>query len=64
MNKETQEEDREVEEPQEPVDHLRRRILIRGNLLGYKNLSKVQKDMGLQKRITEKERGLDPIPSM
>ena len=27
--------------------HLRRKILTRGNLLGYKNLSKVQKDMGL-----------------
>ena len=36
--------------------HLKRRILIRGNLLGYEKLSKVWKDMGLQKRIIEKER--------
>ena len=49
------EEDREVEEPQEP-------ILTRGNLLGYEKLSKVQKDTGLQKRITEKGRGPGPAP--
>ena len=60
MNEETQEEDREFEEPQEPVDPPRRRIIIRGNQPGYENLSKVRKDMGLQKRITEKERELDP----
>ena len=73
MNEETQEEDREFEEPQRPIDppleknpHKRRwrRILIRGNLLGYVNLSKVWKDMGLQKRITEKERGPDPTLGM
>ena len=38
--------------------------MIRGNLLGYENLSNVWKDMGLQKRITEKEKGPDLVPSM
>ena len=57
MNKEYQEEDH-------LYIHLRRIILIRGNLLGYEKLSKVLKDMGLQKKITEKERDPDPIPSM
>ena len=56
-----EEEDWEFEEPQRPVDppseknpHKRKPA--------YVNLSKVRKDMGLQKRITEKERGLDPTP--
>ena len=44
--------------------HLRRRILTIANLLGYEKLFKVQKDMGFQKRILEKERGPDPIPVM
>ena len=44
--------------------HLRRRILTRGNLLEYKKLLKVWKDIGLQKRITEKERESDPAPDM
>ena len=47
MNEETQEEDLEMEEPQEPYIHPRRRILTRRNLHGYERLSKVQKDMGL-----------------
>ena len=64
MNEETQEEDRVFEEPQEPIDPSQERILIRGNLLGYEKLSKVHKDMGLQKRITEKERGQGPAPDM
>ena len=34
------------------------RILIRGNLLGYVKLSKVQKDMELQKKHLEEEREL------
>ena len=42
--------------------HLRRRILIRGNLLGYGKLSKVQKDMGaLEENHRERKRTkLDP----
>ena len=65
MNEETQEEDREFEEPQEPVDPPQEKNpLTRGNLLGYEKLSKVRKDMGLYKRITEKERGLGPTPGM
>ena len=44
--------------------HLKRRFLTRGNLLGYENLSKVQKYMGLQKRIIEKEREPDPVSGM
>ena len=47
MNDATQEEDKEIQEPQEPIDPPRRRILTRGNLAGYERLSKVQKDMGL-----------------
>ena len=64
MNEETQVEDREFEEPQRPVDTPLEKNLIRGNLLGYMKVSKVWKDMGLQKRITEKERGPDPTPGM
>ena len=41
MNEETQEEYRDLEEPQRPIDPPLRRILIRGNLLWYENLSKV-----------------------
>ena len=36
--------------------HPKRRILTKGNLHGYKRLSKVQKDMGLQKQCRERER--------
>ena len=64
MNKETQEEDREFEEPQEPIDPPQDKNPHKGNLLGYGKLSKVRKDMGLQKRITEKERGPVPAPGM
>ena len=43
MNEEAQEEDQEFEEPQRPVDPpLEKNPHIRGNLLGYENLSKVQ----------------------
>ena len=62
MNEETQEEDWEFEEPQRPVDppskknpHKRKPAWV-----SYK----ARKDMGLQKRITEKERGQDQIPGM
>ena len=54
MNEETQEEVRGFEEPQRPVDPPLEKNPHKRNLLGYKNLSKVWKDMGLQKRITEK----------
>ena len=47
MNEEYQEEDRELEEPQEPIDPPQEKNLIRGKILAYENLSKVQKDMGL-----------------
>ena len=63
MNEETQEEDQEFEEPQRPVDPSLEKNLHKRKL-GYENLSKVRKDMGLQKRITEKERGPDPVPGM
>ena len=64
MNEEYQEEDQEIEEPQEPVDPPKRRILTRGNLLGYENLSQVQKDMVLQKNHTEKGKEPGPVPVM
>ena len=64
MNEEAQEEEREFEEPQRPLDPPQERILTRGNLLGYEKLSKVRKDMGLHNRITEKERGPDPALGM
>ena len=60
MNEETQEEDREFEEPQEPVDPPQEKNPHKRKPVGYEKLSKVQKDMGLQKRIIEKERGPDP----
>ena len=41
MNEEIQEEDQEFEEPQRPIDPPRRKILTKGNLHGYKRLSKV-----------------------
>ena len=62
MKEEIQEEDREIEEPQEPVDPPKKRILTRGKLLGYKKLCKVQKDMGLHKKYTEK--GKEPSPAL
>ena len=62
MNEEIQEEDRELDEPQEPVDPPQEKNPHKRNLLGYKKLSKVQKDMGLQKKITEKEK--EPGPAL
>ena len=64
MNEEIQEEDREFEEPKRPVDPPLEKNPHKRKPTRYENLSKVQKDMGLQKRITEKERGLDPAPGM
>ena len=64
MNEETQKEDREFEEPQRPVDppmeknpHKRKPTWVRELIQGVE-------DMGLQKRITEKERGPDPALSI
>ena len=53
---------REIEEPLEHVDPPQEKILTRGNLLGYEKLSKVQKDMGLQKRYTK--RGKESGPAL
>ena len=64
MNEETQEEYREFEEPQEPVDPPQEKNPHKGNLLGYKKLSKVQRDMVLQKKCREKGRELGPTPVM
>ena len=54
MNEETQEEDREFEEPQIPVDPPQEKNPHKRNLLGYEKLSKVWKNMGLQNKIIEK----------
>ena len=64
MNEEAQEEVREFEEPQIPKDPPLEKNPHKRNLLGCENLSKVRKYMGLQKRIIEKERGLDHVPGM
>ena len=60
MNEATPEEDQEMEEPHELVDPPRRRILTRGNLHGYERLSKVQKDMRVQKKCTERGKEIGP----
>ena len=64
MNEEIQEEDREFEEPQRPVDppleknpHKRKPAWVRELIQGAE-------DMGLQKRIIEKESRPDPTPGM
>ena len=64
MNEEIQEEDREIEEPQRPVDppleknpHKRKPAWVRELIQGAERY-------GVQKRITEKERGPDPAPGM
>ena len=61
---EIQEEDRELEEPQEHVDppqeknpHKRKPAWVREAIQGAE-------DMGLHKRITEKERGPSPTLDM
>ena len=64
MNEETQEEDRDFEEPQRPVDPPLEKNPHKRKPAWVQNLSKVWKDMGLQKRITNKERGPDPAPGM
>ena len=64
MNEETQEQDQEFEEPQEPVDPPPEKNPHKRKLSCVEKLSKVRKDMGLQKRITEKERGPDFAPGM
>ena len=64
MNDATQEERREIEKTQEPVDPPRRIILTRGKLHVYKRISKVQKDMGLQNKCTEKGKELGPTSVM
>ena len=53
MNEEAQEEDRELEEPQEPVDPPQEKNPHRRNLLRYVKLSKVQKDMEIHKKHIE-----------
>ena len=64
MNEEAQEEDLEFEEPQRPVDptlennpHKRKPAWVREIIQGVERY-------GLQKKITEKERGPDPTPGM
>ena len=54
MNEETQEEYREFEEPQRPVDPPQEKNPHKRKLACVRKLSKVRKDMGLQKRIKEK----------
>ena len=44
--------------------HAKRKILIRGDLHGYERLSKVQKDMGLQKKCTKRGKEPGPAPAM
>ena len=47
MNDATQEEYREIKEPEEPIDPPQEKNPHKRKLHGYKRLSKVQKDMGL-----------------
>ena len=64
MNKETQEEDQEFEKPQEPVDPPQEKNPHKRKPTWVQEVIQGAKDMGLQKRITEKERGLDQAPCM
>ena len=64
MNEETQEEDREFEEPQRPVDPPQENNPHKRKPYWVKEIVKVRKDMGLQKRITEKEREPDLVLDM
>ena len=64
MNEEIQEEDREFEEPQRPVDRPLEKNPHKRKPTWLHEISKVRKDMGLQKRITKKGKEPDPIPSM
>ena len=64
MNEETREEDQEFEEAQRPIDppleknpHKRKPAWVLEIIQGAERY-------GLQKRITEKERGPDPVPGM
>ena len=64
MDEGAQEEDLEFEEPQRPIDPPLEKNHHKRKPTWHMNLSKVQKDMGLQKRIIEKERGPDRAPGM
>ena len=62
MNDETQEEDLEFKEPQEPIDLPQEKNPHKRKPAWVQKLSKVQKDMGLQKKITKKEK--EPGPTL
>ena len=64
MNEEYQEEDQEFEEPQEPVDTPQEKNPHKRKPAWVRELIQGAKYMGLQKRITEKERGPDPALGM
>ena len=64
MNEETQEEDQEFEEPQRHVDPPQEKNPHKRKPAWVRKIIKVQKDMGFQKRISEKEREPDPVPVM
>ena len=53
-----------MEEPQEPVDPPQEKNPHKRKLHGYERLSKVQKDMGHQKKCTEKGKEPGPAPVM
>ena len=64
MNEEIQEEGRELEEPQEPVDPPQEKNPHKRKLAWVHEIIQGAERYGLQKRITEKERGSDPAPGM
>ena len=53
-----------MEEPQEPLDPPHEKNYYKRKQHGYVKLSKVQKDMELQKKYTEKGKEPGPAPVM
>ena len=60
MNEEIQEEDRELEEPQEPMDPSQEKNPHERKPTWLCEISKVKKDMELQKKHIEEGRELGP----
>ena len=64
MNKKLKKKIENLKKQKDISIHHRRIILRRGNMLGYERSSKIRKDMGFQKRISNKEIEPDPVPVM
>ena len=63
-NEETQEEDREFEEPQRPVDPPQEKNPHKRKPTWVQDIIQGAERYGVQKRISEKERGPNPVPVM